>query len=74
MEENSEFILKENQKVSNNLSNFNKIRKRSKIKYKNLFNKAKILISNKIIKPEKIIIVIVIKMIISKLKKKESWY
>ena len=53
MEENSEFILKENQKVSNNLSNFNKIRKRSKIKYKNLFNKAKILISNKIIKPEK---------------------
>ena len=52
MEENSEFNLKENQKTSNNLSNSNKIRKRSKKKYKNLLNKASLLINNKIKKQE----------------------
>ena len=66
MEENSEFNLKENQKTSNNLSNSNKIRKRSKKKYKNLLNKASLLINNKI--NQKLII---IKTIINKLKKKE---
>ena len=52
MEANSEFNLKEIQKTSNNLSNSNKIRKRYKKKYKNLLNKASLLINNKIIKPK----------------------
>ena len=52
MEESSEIHLTENQKSANYLSKFKKIRKRTKIKSKNLFNKVSLFINNKIKKPE----------------------
>ena len=53
MEENSKNNLKEKQKDKNYLSISKKLKKREKRKNKNLFNKIRLLISNKTIKSEK---------------------
>ena len=52
MEENMQINLKENQKMTNHLSKNKELRKRIKMKSKNLIDKANLLISNKSTKPE----------------------